>query len=248
MNRVASSLALLGSALLAGSLEAGAGALRVHPTQVRLSAKVSSGLVQITNDSDDRLHFQLSLFEWAQSVEGQMELRPSKDVLFFPPLLALGPREARNVRVGLATTPGAVEKTYRLFLEELPDAQAEGSGIRVLRRLGIPIFVQPARATAEGRIDVASTGEGQLRFLVRNTGNVHFVPRAVRVQALAADDRVVVTENMNGWYILAGGARQYDFRLAPELCGAVETVAIEVEVGASVIRRHLNGSAELCRP
>ena len=58
------------------------------------------------------------------------------------------PGEQRNIRIGTAAPPGASEKTFRIFIEELPAPAAGSSGglpgqVTIRTRLGIPIFLGP---------------------------------------------------------------------------------------------------------
>jgi fimbrial chaperone protein len=104
------------------------------------------------------LQFQLSVFAWAQSPSGEMQLEPTEDIVFFPTLLTLKPNETRRVRVGSATTQEVREKTYRIFVEELPPAgTVAGSGVRVLTKMGIPIFVRPVKKSLRQRSTICGS-------------------------------------------------------------------------------------------
>src|SRR5262249_7800725 len=143
---------------LASALPAVAATFTINPIQVFLSDSAKSGLITLQNTSPGPLRFQLSVFAWAQATDGSMVLAPTRDVVFFPKLLTLAPGEERKIRVGASTPAAATEKTYRLFVEELPSADqanpATGtSQIRVLTRAGIPIFVRPAKPVVTARIE-----------------------------------------------------------------------------------------------
>ena len=125
MSRPAGSLAAsaLTVAWLWGGPQAGAAAaatFTVDPTQIFLSGRTGSVLLTLRNESTETLQFQLSVFAWAQSPSGEMQLEPTEDIVFFPTLLTLKPKETRRVRVGSATPQEVREKTYRIFVEELP--------------------------------------------------------------------------------------------------------------------------------
>src|SRR5688572_25193200 len=136
--------AVLAAACAAGGgSEAAAASFTVDPTQIYLSGRSSSVLLTLHNESKDTLRFQLSVFAWAQSASGEMRLEPTQDIVFFPSLLTLKPDETRRVRVGSTAAFEAREKTYRIFVEELPPVDRAGNrgGVRVLTKMGIPIFM-----------------------------------------------------------------------------------------------------------
>lgn len=248
----------------AAAPSAAASSFAVSPTRIFLSSKSSSALLTLRNESEETLRFQLTVFAWDQNARGDMQLNPTQDIVFFPPLLSLGPGESRNVRVGavtgkvIAATPflGAAtpfdvtEKTYRIFVEELPAQSAEPtqSAIRVLTKMGVPIFLQPAKAQAQANVGDLAVSDGVLRFNVRNTGNVHFVLEHVRVRGTNRSGTVVIDEQADGWYILAGGLRSYELKLRAPECRTVTALAIDVSVSGSVLTARLETPPAACVP
>jgi len=97
-----------------------AGAFTVNPIRVVFSPDTHSALLLLHNRGTEALRFQLGVFAWDQSPNGEMQLTPGEDIVFFPSLLTLTPGGTRNVRVGPVTPFAATEKTYRIFIEELP--------------------------------------------------------------------------------------------------------------------------------
>src|SRR6266550_8294694 len=144
---------VLGLVLQAGTLAASA--FKVTPVRVTFSGP-SSTLLTLKNESDQPLRFQISSFVWSQDPKGAMQLTPTEDIVFFPALLSLNPAEERKVRVAATVAATDVEKTYRIFFEELPplDTKNEKSGaqVRILTKMGIPIFVTPAKGYAEAAV------------------------------------------------------------------------------------------------
>ena len=137
-----------GLALLA--LPVAAGNFGVSPIRVELDRNGKTGAITVSNDDTDALRVQIRLFEWTQDAAGKDQYRESEDLLYFPNLMALEKNEQKLVRVGLRTPAAAQEKTYRLFVEELPGPPSPGtaSGARVALRVrfGVPIFLKPAGA------------------------------------------------------------------------------------------------------
>jgi fimbrial chaperone protein len=178
-----------------------------------------------------------------------MKLRPTSDIVFFPTLLTLAPKESRNVRVGAATAFEAVEKSYRIFVEELPPQapQAGQSAVRVLTKMGVPIFLQPTRMQAQAGVRDLMVKDGVFTFNVRNTGNVHFVPDAVRVLGVNRAGEVMLDKQLDGWYILAGGVRAYAVTLPAPDCSALAALSIDVRIAESALKERLE-TPSVCAP
>src|SRR5687768_17676291 len=92
---IAAALLTLGSAS-----GASAATFTVNPTQIFLSGKTTTALLTLRNDSEETLRFQLTAFGWQQTPAGEITLTPTQDVVFFPALLTLAPKEERRIRVG----------------------------------------------------------------------------------------------------------------------------------------------------
>lgn len=229
---------------------AAASSFTVTPTRILLSSKSPSALLALRNESEETLRFQLTVFAWDQNAQGEMQLHPTEDIVFFPPLLSLAPKESRNVRVGAATPFDVIEKTYRIFVEELPPQStgAAQSAIRVLTRMGVPIFLQPSKAQAQANLRDLALKDGVFRFNVGNTGNVHYVLERVRVRGTNRSGAVVIDEQADGWYILAGGLRSYELKLRSPECSMVTALAIDVSVGGSVLTQRFETPPAACVP
>lgn len=211
-----------------------AAVFRVMPVKVELSSATPSTLVTLGNDSDRELRFQVSAFVWEQAPDGTMQLAPTRDIVFFPMMLTLGPGEERKLRVGSTAPVGSVEKSYRIFVEELPPApgtetQSGAFQVRVLTKVGIPVFIEPARPQPAAEVEVQEIALDRVRFRVRNTGNAHFTLQNVHIQGLGPSGERVIDRQADGWYVLAGGTREFEQAISPEECGRLKTVAIEAK-------------------
>ena len=241
-------LAIVGAAVVVLGIGAGspasAATFTVDPTQIFLRGRTGSVLLTLHNQSTDTLSFQLSVFAWAQSSTGEMQLQPTQDIVFFPPLLTLKPSETRRVRVGTATTFDVKEKTYRIFVEELPPADAP-KGVRVLTKMGIPIFLRPAKEVATASLTDLRQQNGQLKFTLSNEGTVHFVPRSITVRGLAGSATAFERE-LEGWYLLAGGRRDFQTTLPKDGCAQVTTIVVDVQFESSQVQERLQTTNGAC--
>lgn len=240
---------MTGASLLAMSTTASAATFTVNPTQIFLAGRTTSALLTLRNDSDEMLRFQLTAFAWDQSKAGEIELAATTDVVFFPALLTLKPGEERKVRVGSTVTPGSVEKTYRIFVEELPPTATENAApaVRVLTKMGIPIFVRPAREASNAAINALEMRDGALHFNLDNTGTVHFVPQAIKVRGVGAGGESVFEQSLTAWYILSGGRREFQLAVADADCGRTASLVVEVGLGATALTESLQTPGGACR-
>lgn len=251
MRRVlALAVIVLGLVLQAGN--AAASAYKVTPVRVTFSGP-SSTLLTLKNESDQPLRFQISSYSWSQDAKGAMQLTPTDDIAFFPALLSLNPGEERKVRVASTVAATTTEKTYRIFFEELPPLEkpeASGAQVRILTKMGIPIFVTPAKGSAEASIESVRMDKGTLAFDVRNSGNVHYALEGVKVHGLGASGESLFEHQLDGWYVLAGSLRSYTADIPADTCSKLKKIVIDAETDIpdkATISKELEVSPALCK-
>lgn len=204
--------------------------INVSPVQLHLTKDESKTQIDVKNDGDEPARFQLSLFVWGEDPDKGMQLQPTQDVVFFPSLLALKAGEQRSVRVGVLPQQfGLVEKTYRLFVEELPGVERPNSrsSVRVLTRVGIPIFLDPVRKLDTAAVELR-VQPGAVVTDVRNTGNVHVRVLTVALKAFDAQGTPLIEKQQQGWYILANGRKSYRFELPQGTCAKARRLIASV--------------------
>lgn len=217
----------LALALLAAPAQAGN--FMVSQTTLQLGPVHHSGLVGLRNSGVAPIRFEVTAYAWDESENGEMLLVPTTDLLVFPTLFTIAPGEDRQIRVGATPDAGATELTWRVFVEELPALSADGSvGVELRTRLGIPVFLAPDEPRVGGHIADASVNHGRLSLRVVNDGNVHFRVQDVTVAARRADGTSVFSETTRGWYVLAGGAREFGFDLPAE-CDEIAALDLRVQ-------------------
>lgn len=209
--------------LLGLDLSAAWGAtVSVNPVRIELSESKRSELVELRNAGADAARFQLQAHAWHEGSDGEMTLKPTRDMLFFPSLLEIPPGETKRVRVATTARPGRVERSYRLIVEEFPRKPTPGT-ILVLTRLSIPVFVQPAKPKPRPALD-SRLEDGRLVVLVTNTGNAAFKLESVRVVARSTSGEVVFEQTISGWYVLAKGRRRYAIELPKATCSEIAAI------------------------
>ncbi|MBE1529900.1 fimbrial chaperone protein [Sphingopyxis sp. OAS728] len=200
------------AALLAPGL-LGAAVFKLFPVRIELTSEQPVQTMTIENDSDEASRVQLRLYAWRQ--EGERDIyEETREVLANPGLFEIAPRRSQIARFGLRTSPGATEKAYRVFLEEVPTDRPSVPGeVRTLLRISVPIFVPPAQPAARLSWRVVSEGGAKVAFLVQNEGNVHV--QLNRLTLKRAGDAVLGSEDMSV-YLLPGTSRRVTLEVSSQ--------------------------------
>jgi fimbrial chaperone protein len=226
-----------------------AGDWRVSPIRLDLGRDAKSGAVTVANDSDDRLQVQMKAFEWTQDAEGKDRYEETGEILFFPRLMILERKEEKILRAGIRVPAVAKEKTFRLFIEEIPGPRkAEGVNVAVAIRFGVPIFVKPMKEEARGEVGAMTMSAGALLVPVNNTGNVHFVVQSVLLRGKNGAGEEIFSRELSGWYLLAGVSRGYATTVPLEACGTMAVLEAEVKTDKLPLRGRLVVERSMCGP
>ncbi len=237
---------------LVASAVASAATFSVDPISVTLKKGGSSATIAIVNQSGQKLRLQVTGFSWQQSPAGQMQLAATDDLVFFPQLLTLDPGETRRIRVGVTAPQAATEKTFRVFMEELPSlasivAPANGPQLTIRMKIGVPVFVAPiGPASFSGDVRAASVRGDSLQFDVANTGNVHFNVADVRVATTGVSGGSPFSSDLSGWYVLAGETRHYIVPLPKGRCASIASVSVSVKTDAGSFKNTFSNVSKDC--
>ena len=235
--------------LLLLPVAARAGDWRVSPIRLDLGRDAKSGAVTVANDADERLQVQMKAYEWTQDAEGKDRYEETGEILFFPRLMILEPKEEKILRAGIRVPAAAKEKAYRLFIEEIPGPRkAEGVNVAVAIRFGVPIFVKPLKEEARGEVGAMTMSAGALLVPLTNTGNVHFVVQSVVVRGRNGAGKEIFSRELSGWYLLAGVSRGYTTTVPGESCGNLAVIEAEVKTDKLPLRGRLVVDRSMCGP
>jgi fimbrial chaperone protein len=217
---------------------------------VELTAREPRAILAIRNAGAEPVRIEVKAHLWGQGEDGRMQLSPTDEVVVFPPLATIGPGEERNLRVGTTARAGAEEKSFRIFLEELPPPERPGdrSQVRVLSRIGIPVFLAPERPESRAVVAGLALEKGRAAFALRNTGSVRVRPSQVRLAGLSADGTTLFSLDLEAWYVLAGGERRFEVSLPADGCAQVRAVAVEAALERDVLRARVEAPGGACAP
>ncbi len=227
------------------------GDFRVTPIKLAFTANAKSGVITIINEGKTKINLQISASEWTQDGKGKDVYTETADIVFYPKIMALEAGEQRVIRAGIKGPQPLREKTYRLFIEEIPERKKADEGksqVSIVIRFAPPIFVQPLVESRSGSLEKVELAKGKLTAVVKNTGNVHATVTAVTVQARASDGREVFAKDISGWYLLNGVSRPYEAAIPRDACLGASTVEVTVKADTFTLSRTVNVLKDMCKP
>jgi fimbrial chaperone protein len=243
----------LGLCFLTGSLiliplQARAGAFRVVPTKITLETQAKTATVKVINTSDEKVTIQVEGMTWQQDAEGRDEYEATKELVFFPKIFSMAANEERIVRVGYQEAWPLREKTYRLYLQELPTSKPGETALKMVLRLGIPVFIQPVKATQAHTVEIerVTLSGAQLLVQVKNTGNSHVLVRTIKASGLDSSGAEVFSQETAGWYVLTGVSKPFLLTISTEQCRQAKAIQVAVEGGQSNLETTLQIEKAQC--
>jgi fimbrial chaperone protein len=229
-----------------------AGQWRVTPVRIFLDRRAKSCVITLLNDGEDTVHLQGKAMSWTQGADGRDVYEETRDLIFFPRLLKLDKGEQKIIRAGVRVPATSREKTYRLFIEEIPQPNAASAGssqLTVAVRFGIPVFAKPLREKRAADLASVSLNKGEVNAVVANSGNIHFRITDITVQGVNGTGEETFSEKLNGWYLLAGASRSYAASLSAQQCGQSERIDITVATDSDItLHRSLHVDKAQCLP
>lgn len=225
------------------------GEFRVTPIRLDFEKGAKSGVITVINEGEGRLTVQMKAFEWTQNAEGKDQYIETNDIIFFPRLMTLEKKEEKILRAGIRVPATLKEKTYRLFIEEIPEPKkAEGVNVAIAIRFGVPIFVKPLKEEIKGVIEKIDLSKGNLNMTVRNTGNTHFAIQSINIRGKNARGEEIFSKELSGWYLLGGVSRLYSTTISEETCKAISKIDLEVKADRLTLSGKLDVDQAMCLP
>ena len=228
---------------------AGAGTFGVSPIRLEMEGGVRTGLITVTNTDSDTMRFQVEASRWTQDGDGKDVYSRTTDLNYYPRILEIKPGESRVIRAGVKVPAIKREKTYRIFIRELPkeDQPSDAAKVTVYMRFGVPVFMKPPNMVNSGKLSDISLEDGDLSMRVENSGNVHFKIDKINISGLSADGTPVFSNSITGWYVLEGTSRIYNTTLRPEHCAGTSILNILVDTDLDDLSGSLEVDESMCR-
>jgi fimbrial chaperone protein len=117
--------------------------------------------------------------------------------------------------------------------------------VRVLTKMGIPIFVRPVKEVATATLNDLRQQNGTLRFTLTNAGTVHIVPQSIKVRGLAGS-AAAFDQDLEGWYVLAGGRREFELAFPKNTCAQVTSIVVDIQFASAKLQERLQTPNGAC--
>lgn len=210
-----------------------AGSLSVAPLRIFLDARTKLAQLTVINQAEEKVTVQVKGVAWSIDAEGKERYQPTKEILYFPRIFTLEPKGQQLIRIGYrGATSIAREKTYRLFVEELPVATPGGeTALKFAIRFGVPIFVQPSDDVKSWKIENMTLVDGQARVEVSNAGSRHVSVRTIVATGLSESGEELFSQQARGWYVLAGNTTPFFVPLPNGQCLRTRELRVKVTIG-----------------
>lgn len=187
-----------------------AASIQVSPVTLQINEPALATHLTVRNGSDDPAHVQVRAYRWTQ-VDGEDRLERATDLAVSPPATVVAGGGENLVRiVRLQKAPVAREESYRVLVDQLPDAAAQGGvTLKILMRYSIPVFVSPRRQMPSELAWSAVRDGDSLVLTATNTGG-----RRVRISSLSViEDAGAGSLERSGLvgYVLAGGTKSWSY-------------------------------------
>jgi fimbrial chaperone protein len=224
----------------------------VVPVQIFINGAAPSPntFLKINNTSDVTKRFQVQVFSWTQTDKEAIKLTPSEEIVLFPLLLTIEAGKSRDLRVGIVAPPQPVEKTYRILIQELPDAQTQekpqDKGISFLLKMSVPVFVTPEQPKSQPGITNLANNKGKFSFQLSNTGNAHYMAKEMQVVGTDASGKTLFEKSRTGWYVLSGSTQLYDIELPKTDCQKVTNLTVNLKTDKTSVSQSFPTPKGVC--
>lgn len=248
--RISSAIAI--GAITLASVPALASQISIKPIVVVMNSHNRTSTLEFENTADKNLRLQVTAYRWTQGKYGVDEMVPTDDIVVFPTLLAIAKGQHRSVRIGTTVSSGITEATYRLVIEELPEAQSDALPFRraatVARtKIVMAAFVSPVKPEPKAALDGVALTHGTMHVHFLNPGNAHYVVQKIMVSGSDAGDGSVFAAPLVSGYVLPGADQEVTYQVLRSNCARLRHIDVNVTTSVGELKERLPVSPEQCK-
>jgi fimbrial chaperone protein len=230
--------------------QAAAANFDIQPIRIVLDEKVKLEKLIIKNVSDVDFPLQIKAYEWSQNEKGEDVYKETNDIITFPKILSIKTGEEKFIRIGSNVPPGTREKTYRIYVEEMPSPEAEkekqGANVTLFMKIGIPVFINPIKIDDHADIEGLEMINGTLKVKVKNNGNKHFMVTGINVRGENNDGKEPFTRDIGGWYLLSGSTKIYETSIPQDLCDSITNLNVVLKTNKATVKKNIPVEKTMC--
>lgn len=153
----------------------GAASLQVSPTTLELHARQTAEALWLSNSGTEPVQVQVRVYRWSQ-INGKDDLQPTHEMVVSPPMqqLAAGQRQLLRVVRSNGEAP-VTQQTYRIIVDEIPTYDPERSGMQLVLRYSIPVFLLPDGSPPQPQLQarLLTDPQGDAALEISNRGDGH---------------------------------------------------------------------------
>jgi fimbrial chaperone protein len=218
-------------------------AFSISPIKVYFEKGSSSRDVTLENSEDKIVRLKVSAYKWAEDGDGKRELTPTQEIAVFPAILELKPKSKRIIRLAAKLPPKQIEQSYRLTIEQLPEAVVKKpevtpddakptqatAQLKFLYTLNLPVFVNPINIDRKSLISNPNISGSDLSFNLFNQGNAHVFASSIEITTKDSAGKTIATKKINPTYVLPSIQRKLTLDLPQDQCQNVRSISIEIK-------------------
>ena len=215
--------------VITGLSPAEAGTFKVIPIKVYLEDNQKTQTLTLRNESEEPVTLQFEAMEWSQDPAGQDHYEPTKALVMFPKIVTIKAGAEQLIRLGYQGPPATnQERTYRVYMTELPISKPGETTLKMVMRLGVPVFITPAKGKPALEIVQSSLEQHVAHVQIRNPSSRHGYVKTMHVVGRDASGAEVFATDASGWYVLPGMQRTFPIKLPEHACARVSTISVSM--------------------
>jgi fimbrial chaperone protein len=183
--------------------------MEVSPIRVYMNQTHPITSMKLTNKSEHPIYLQLKSMQWGQNSEIDTYAQ-TNDIIISPPMTVIMPGEKQLVRLALRTKINSdSEKTYRIFIQQIPKFQSDSLGVSFNLQIGIPLFIEPTVFSAKKLNWKVSVQNNRLQIKITNPSVYHVQLTHFKI---TSNNKDFFSKNIFS-YILPKQTRQFSYPL-----------------------------------
>jgi fimbrial chaperone protein len=210
----------------------------IKPIKIFFDAQTKIEKLTLKNINEEDLTVQIKAYKWTQDETGQDVYQDTTDLIIFPKSATLKKDEEKIVRIGTSLGSDSLEKTYRIYVEEIPSgdkADTKAATVHMYMKIGVPLFISPVKKDEKGAIEAVKLQKGKAEIKVKNQGNLHFVVSTIQVKGMNNQGKEIFSGDVGGWYILNGLSKAYEISIPANVCNNLTKLNIDVKTNNNLI-------------